>query len=349
MEISEKRRRLADYRLRKDPCDRFVRLPGRVELASRFQTAHGGTIELPLPLLWYDPLWHHSGIDRCRDVAVAFAQAGVIVSALHRELSQSDDGDESRFAPRLAAHRCDRTGFIARDFEDVTIIDLRLAVSPNRYGRIAYDSRRVARWRHVDPSQVNSECRGHDGMVFPPDWSSLDSMVAKVSQLRCLSTAAVFVSFDEDNANVILPAAIQSGCDGLIIVCNDDPVESILQARQQIALLDVERSVSLWVVSPAITEPLHCVICLALGANGVAIDRHCNDFFLNGLGAAAKDSQQVAARYGHAANNVSKDSINTAAKQIVDDWAESIRGLLHGCGVDGVQRLKSEHLSKVNG
>ena len=286
--------------------------------------ASGNSMELPLPFFWFDPPWHLVHIEKCRTFAHAFAASGIVVAALHRDFHDDNDVKSSSFLPRLAPHRSDRAGWIFRDFESASVIDLRLAPTRDDNGRFAYHPAQLNRWRNCEEDRSHDAVESIDMMTFPPDWKSLDGMCSKVAQLRKLSDAAIFVSIDEAHAALMLPAAKSADVDGVIIRVEGDPLGTIVRARQHIDAWKRPRSTALWIVTSEQLSPADCVKCFAMGASGLSVDLLCNDLlFQNHL------------------------RLEAAVNQVVGEFADSVRGYANSCNVARITDLRSEHLSLV--
>ncbi|MGV3483377.1 MAG: hypothetical protein ACO1RT_03035 [Planctomycetaceae bacterium] len=272
-----------------------------------------------MPFFWYDPPWHLVDIDRARDMAWEMAAAGVVVAALHRDLSASDESDASSFLPRMAPHRCDRAGWIYRDCQSASILELRLVLPRDRDGAFAYHARQLTRWRHLIDAGTEDAFGRSDAMSFPPDWSDLDGMAAKVIQLRRLSTAAVFVSFDALDIDTLLPVALAADVDGVIVTVEDDPVQTIVQARDRLQKTERPHRPELWIATRQSLPPEEAVKCLALGATGLGIDAVCNDYLWNG----------------------------NRAETSIAQWVRQVRGMARSCGVERLTDLRPDHLIAV--
>ena len=333
--------------LRLPRCDQFVRQPSAGDLSVRIDKATGESLDLPLPIFWFDPPWHQVPVDRCRDISRAIAGTGIVVSALHRELSQQDDCDVSEFFPRLAPHRCDRAGWIHRDFENAVIIDLRLTPSRDEYGRFAYSAAQMTRWKNVDAPPTEVLDSTVDAMLFPPEWRTLDDMAMKVLQLRELSTAAVFASFDASNLSTAIAPAVRAKVDGIIIRTSSDPLACIHEARQQMAQIETPdrpgRPV-LWLATDQELSPQDCVKCFAMGADAISADAICNRFLRDVNAGQGSSAARAAFGLGFRAGGEHDQRLRDAADQLVRPWIDSIQGLVHSCGVESHRQLTREHL-----
>ncbi len=312
--------RFDDYQLRLPRCDHFVRAIDDVNLQHQVPLRDGREVTLPLPLFWFDPPWQDAPVERCLAFAHQLAAAGITVSAIGRELSQQDDDQAAVFFPRMATHRCDRAGWVAQDFENAAIIELRLALIRDRDGRVAYDTRQQLRWANAPDAESDQVIASRNAMSFPPEWDSLDDMIHKVANLRKLSQAAVFVSLDAANEQWLVPAAIRAGVDGVIVVYQGDDASLIARTAQRIHAEAGDKPPQLWVVSTQATDPQTWIKCLALGADAIAVDAFCNEHL-----------------FGSKAAN---DSI----EQTVLRWRAELSGYTASCGVSQLSELNDQHL-----
>jgi hypothetical protein len=340
--------RLDGWQFSVPACDRFIRPKANTDLAltvvkQSIEQRAGESLALPLTLFWFDPPWHLANVERSRDVSRAMAEAGIVVSALHRDLSQRDDCDASVFAPRMAPHRCDRAGWIHRDFENVSIIDLRMTPTRNSEGRYAYESSQLQRWKNVEDEQNDEPNRGVNALLFPPDWRTLSDMTMKISQLRRLSDAAVFVSCDAANLTSMLPAIVSAKAEGVIVRTVGDPASSIIAARKLLDGCEADTTMQLWIALDQSLSPADQVKCFALGANALSVDSMCNDFLLN-----EDQSRSLANRaaygLGFRPTGDHYEVIRQSARDLVVSLAEQIRGYANSCGVERLGDLTPEHL-----
>lgn len=319
MEIERSSNRLDHFRLRLPACDQFVRSLVETKLNSSIGLATGKSIELPLPFFLFDPPWHLVPIEKCRVASLAFAANGIIVSALHRDLSKDGEVNAPSFLPRLAPHRCDRAGWTFRDFESVSVIDLRLVPTRDNIGRFAYHAAQLNRWRNPEEDRSHDSIESIDAMTFPPDWKNIDDMCHKVAQLRRLSDAAIFVSIDEVHQPLMLPAAQTADVDGVIIRVDGDPLQTIIGARQQIDSWKQARPIALWIVSSQQLSAEDSVKCFAMGATGLSVDLIGNDLlFQNHL------------------------RMETAVDQVIGEFANAVRGYANSCDVARITDLRPE-------
>lgn len=252
------------------------------------------TVPIEAPLFWYDPPWIRLPTDLAGRLAYAVADLDVIVSALHRDVSEEsktcelflpiendDNNGAPQFLPRMTPYRAERYGFSTTDFDQASIVDVRLSSSPDISGRIAYSPEQMERWeRTPEDSPI-----GGGGYVaassFPADVVSLKQARVKLDQLRILApTAAVFVSIGPYRLEEEIAAALVSKPDGIIVRIDQGEIEGIQLAalvHRARDLMDQHRSagIPLWVV-PGQISPRDAAKLIALGASAVAIDAWCN-------------------------------------------------------------------------
>ena len=266
-------------------------------------TRHDGIlVEIKLPLFWYDPPWHHLDAEIADVVATVVAESGVIVSAMRSDLSgpnrepilhsyhrSSDEAasdqldgheglsdDDTSPLPRMVPYRHERYGLSDLDFDDAKVIDLRLSASRDESGRFCYSPERIQRWEATPSSQPVAGGGWVAAATFLPDVESIDTLSAKIDQLRALSPeAAVLVSIDAHLLEMELDVIAASDLDGLIV-----RMDEMNLSGKQLALLtqqarkladEVEIDLPLWVVPGEITAE-DAAKLIALGASAVAID-----------------------------------------------------------------------------
>jgi hypothetical protein len=343
LEITTPAETLKDWRLRLPSCDRFVRSPISTLPQTTITKASGGSIELATPFFWFDPAWYLMDVERCALVANAISACGVVVSALHSDLTQDTAPESLSFSPRMIPHRCDRAGLTHRDFSTASIIELRMVPSRDAHGRFAYPINQLLRWSNQEESQVDLSI---DAMTFPPEWKSLDDMVHKVGQLRRLSSAAVFLSFDAFHLPVMLPAALKARVDGIIVRVNEDPLKLIVAARK---LIDEsqEASFPLW-ISPSIAMSAEDYVkCFALGADGIAVDSMCNSFLHGSNQLELTTSERAARSFGMPSAANIDQRVHGLARQMIDRFVSDVCGHAHSCGVDRLSNLCPVHLTRA--
>ncbi len=334
--------RLNDWTLRRPPIDQFTRLPAQVSLHGVWTRADGKPFERPTPFFWFDPAWHRYPIARCQVVEQAVAAQGVLVSALHRDLSCDDTPTTDSASHRIATHRPDRAGLSYCDLTESAVIDLRLLSTPDSRGGLTYEQSQWSRWLPHDPAMPPIAT---SAMLFPPEWRTLADVKQKVTQLRLLGQAAIVLSADVEHLALVLPHLVDAGLDGLIIRTSGDPLEALQLATQ---LCQVHR-MQLWKWLVA-SEPLSAedyVKCLALGASAIAIDWLANTVLAEGETVGLSPAELEAVRFGYTMVGNSQERFNQAAEQVIGSYAAQIRGLIQRCGVGSLTALNSASLQAV--
>lgn len=261
----------------------------------------GRTVEIELPLFWYDPPWHELRAEAADVIATAVAEMGVLVSALRRDLSGTDEEpdfhstereeteDEDDPAgsnppdaplPRIVPYRPERYGFSSRDFDGAKIIDVRMLMPRDPTGRFAYSPEQIERWEATPNDQPLAGGGWVPAATFPPDVESLGQLSSKLNQLRVLSpTAAVFVSMGGYRLQEELPQILANQPDGLILRLDELPLDglqlaSITRFARQLADQAGGGAIPIWLVPGEVTAD-DAVKLVACGASGVAIDHWC--------------------------------------------------------------------------
>lgn len=318
------------------------------------QRPGGGSVEINLPLFWYDPPWHRIPTDRANPLATAVGQTGVLVSALRSELatpnadspfhsgfaSESEQAGIAAPADRMVPYRPERYGLAQRDFDGARIIDVRLHTQRDESGRFAYSAEQIERWEATPSGQPVSGGSWVPATTFPPDVASFAQLGIKLDQLRMLSpTAAVFVSLGPWRLEEELRAVVASQPDGLILRLDEIAAEGIELAeltRHARTLIDRfgASQLPLWVVPGAVSADDAAKLVL-LGASAVAIDAWCENLFESAVG---KD-RSVAARLGYASTHSSYFShVSQLVAKDVQPLLDRFQGLLNS-----IQTLRPEH------
>ncbi|TWU35941.1 hypothetical protein [Novipirellula artificiosorum] len=268
--------------------------PARGVLSRR----HGEDIAMPLPLFWYDPPWYQITTDQADNLAVAVAEMDVLVAAMRSELAgpasesifhsgraiEADVAatpDITRRYPRILPYRSERYGLMSEDFDDCTILDLRLIMPRDLSGRFAYSPAQLQRWEATPATAPVAGGGWIHAATFPPDVVSMQHLASKIEQLRRLaSSAAIFVSMGPYRMEEELPLLLAAKPDGLILRLDEillDGLELAVLTRRAREMMDAHDapSLPLWVVPGEITAD-DAVKLVALGASAVAIDAWCN-------------------------------------------------------------------------
>ena len=311
------------------------------------QLRRGVSIDLNLPLFWYDPPWYSLPLDRASALAVAVAQCGIPVSALRSDLAAADgvsplhdplsSGDETDGAAphtplaRILPYRPERYGLEHRDFDGATFIDVRLTTERDGFGRFAYSPAQLERWEGTSKDHPVAGGSWVASASFPPDVLSLQHLGTKLDQLRILApTAAVFVSIEPWRLEQELPAVIANNPDGVIL-----RLESVATAGLELAAITRQArllanragaaDLPLWIV-PGPLVPDDAAKLIALGATAVAIDPWCENLWEVAQGT----HQSAAARLGYTSLHAAKSSF---LSQVVTDQLGPkmmrVAGLLH--------------------
>lgn len=349
--------KLGDLRLMPAPVDRFRRPPTQTRLRVRIGGGRTGAnnggatnqtpAEVPLPFFWYDPPWSRASLDRCLFVAEQVGRYGVTISALQGDLSTGGAGLESLTWPRLAPHRCDRAGWSLADAQRATAIELRLGMNRDADGRYLYSAAQMARWHQGQDTSRGAKQQSWVPLLYPPEWSDLSQMKVKVSQLRVLSNAAVFVSCDEANLGEILPAARSAGVDAVILRCQDDPVLALRNAGSLLGASQGERRPHIWLEGGKL-EAQDAVKCLALGASAVSIDSMCNPWLLVDDEEHLTGAQRAAINLGVNVGQTLQERLRTQINKKLDAWCSQVAGILQSLLVADVAELNAGHLRRVS-
>lgn len=305
----------------------------------------GKVVQLDVPLFWYDPPWYQIGTDTADLIATATARLGVAVTALRSDLcgpdqqselhgdESDDDEDEgepeaidSTPLPRIVPYRPERYGVCDRDFDEATIIDVRLVKHRDPTGRFAYPAEQVERWEAAQPHAQLESGIPVPSTSFPPDVVSMEHLAAKLEQLRALApTAAVFVSVGAHRLEFELPGIVAAKPDGLILRLDDlelDGLKLATATRHARELLDrSEPGLPLCVVPGEISADDAVKLC-ALGASAVAIDSWCAEII-----DAAEDDNQSAGGYSYSFKR-SSDALIELVEDGLSTKIERFQGLL---------------------
>lgn len=250
----------------------------------------GEAVAIELPLFWYAPDWYRVPPELAAALAWAVGQLGVTVSALRSELAgpgteprlqQESLPSTDRPMVRMVPYRPERYGFGVRDFDDAGVIDVRLALARDAFGRFAFPPAQIQRWEATPAEDPLAGGGWLPSATFPPDVVSLDHLQTKLDQLRSLApTAAVFVSIAPVRLDDELPRILAAQPDGLILRLDQFHVEGLSlasltrRARRLLVRLGAGE-LPLWIV-PGPLAPTDAVKLIELGASAIAIDAWCN-------------------------------------------------------------------------
>lgn len=262
--------------------------------------AIGDPVTLPMALFWDVPPWHTWSPLVAQCMFSAMQDRGVLVSALNSELGvtsknssrfQNLDGESARASteptgPRMVPYRNERYGLDELDFDDAVVVDMQLAPLRDASGRIAYSAEQIERWEATAGDSPLSGGGWVPAMTLPPDVPRLDSLAAKVQQLRTLSPkAAVIVSVTPEWIDENLPGAINAKPDAIMIRFGQLRMEGIAFADfvlRVIRSMSPEQRVPIWLAPPRSMESdavsvADSIKLIALGASAIAIDTWMKD------------------------------------------------------------------------
>lgn len=320
--------------------------------------------QLALPFYWHDPTWYSASPAHCRAVAGAVGCCGVTVGMGESDLGQEEvagaavgissppgmpqgirDGVEERSWPRMAIHRCDRAGWTLDDCQSAQVIELRLGMERSAGGGYEYEPRRFERWHPAAMAGM-----GNGGapvpLLFPPEWSELSMLGAKVAQLRSLSDAAVYVSCDESQIGLVLPAVCAGDADGILVRYHDDPVLALRRCREILSRWTGPTRPRVWLSGGELSVE-EMVKCFALGASAIAIDATC-DPWLTGEECARLFPTQHGFSNHAAMVAKAQQRIREMVREQIGSHCEELAALLQSLMVTSVDELGEEHLIPVD-
>lgn len=279
--------------------------PGQT-IQSRIKRDGKDALTLELPLFWYDPRWCELPTSQADKLAIAVSRHDILVSALQSDLSgpetdpqfhlpQNADADSDENAtddqddekpktpqcfPRIVPYRPERYGVSPTDFDNATVIDVRLMMPRDTSGRFAYSPEQIARWESKPASEPISDS-WVPAATFPPDVDSFEHLSSKLNQLRQLApSAAVFTSIGPFRLEEEIPKVVGAAPDGLIVRFDQvalEPLQLAALTRRARQLMNTAKGkkIPLWIVPGPVT-PDDAVKLVALGANAIGIDSWCN-------------------------------------------------------------------------
>ncbi len=328
--------RLASVYLLPPPANTpWAGTPGQT-IQSQIIRADADPLVINLPLFWYDPRWSILPTQQADDLAVAVSRYGVLVSALQSDLSDSDsdpnffaaienddeqESDTDRQAayfPRIVPYRPERYGLDPTDFDQATIIDVRLMMPRDTSGRFAYSPEQIARWE-LKTEVAEGEGNWVPAATFPPDVDSFENLSSKLHQLRQLApSAAVFTSIGPFRLEEEIPLAVNSQPDGLIVRFDQvalEPLQLAALTRRARQLMNAAnaKNTPLWIVPGEIT-PDDAVKLVALGADAIGVDAWCNPLL--------DDSE-----YDHSSHYSSRVDFDAVAEEVLEGLIERFTGL----------------------
>ena len=302
------------------------------------------------PLFLHQTAWHQLDPHQANALAVALGQANVMVSVLRSEISTSDNqslfhdypqvdthqsiaesGEPAASLPRMVPYRAERYGLTVEDFDQASIIDVRLTTNRDETGRFAYSAEQLARWDVLNAQVPIAGGSWVPSATFPPDVPNMEELRNKFAQLRNLSpSAAIFVTLDPFHLKVDLEGVLANNPDGIIIQFDSIASEGlelatlVVKTRQLINDLG-HPSTPLWIVQGEINAD-DAAKLITLGASGVAIDSWFDHLWAE-IQAASSGSFLSQSHYAAQANQLASD---------IQWYIQRTMGLLHS----------TEHLPK---
>jgi len=367
---------LDSYRLRSAPVDRFLRLTAPPDLcvplggrsaplapsvpsslqpatipaptSSHMESASGLAVaasSIPLPLFWYNPPWHLASPQRCQLVAQLVGEAGIAINALHRDLTGGEGDWNDAPWTRIATLRCDRLGWSLEDCQSAGVIELRLGMDRDPQGGYSYDPSLVANLIGVESDQLPGLLPPVP-MMFPPEWNDLSHMGSKVTQLRRLSSAAVYITCDEQQISTVLSAATVASADGLIIRCGGSPINALAAYRQWINESPHATCPRVWIAGAELSVQ-DMVKCLALGASAVSISSICDRWLLGENGPELSLAERAALNLGVTMGQTPEQRLRGDVQRTIGQLTTAIKAQMQGLFVRSIDELSLEHLVPV--
>lgn len=193
----------------------------------------------------------------------------------------ADEPPPNEPAPRIVPYRPDRYGLAATDFDGAAVIDVRLALGRDHYGRFAYSPQQIQRWEATPQDDPVAGGEWLPAATFPPDVPDIDRLAGKLNQLRSLAPgASIFVSFAPVRLDEELPRVIAAQPDGIILRTDLFHLEglalgSLTRRGRKLLERHGAAEMPLWLVPGPIAPP-DIVKLVELGASAVAIDSWCD-------------------------------------------------------------------------
>lgn len=283
----------------------------------------GEDVNLDLPLFWCDPSWHRIPPGTADALACGVANYGVSVAALRSELctngsgasffSRSSDENaelETTRISRILPYRPERYGLSDRDFDDASIVDVRLAIRRDDMGRFAFSPEQIQRWEATPEGEPLAGGGWVPVATFPPDVPSIKRLSSKLDQLRILApSAAVFCSIGPFSLDEDLPRIAAANPDGVIVRLDDLPLDGLRLAMTvrhccELARQSGSRDLPVWIAPGPIT-PDDAAKLLLLGASGIAIDHWCEPLIHDASQTTAPSS------YGYSPNRADTSHLDS--------------------------------------
>lgn len=319
---------------------------------------------LPLPFFWHDPTWYLASPAHGRAVAGAVSRCGVTIGMSESDLGQdefagaaagigtaqgtaspSGDGIDEGLRLRMAIHRCDRAGWTLDDCQSAQVIELRLGMERTSERGYEYEPRRFERWHPATMASL-----GNAGapipLLFPPEWSDLAMLGTKVAQLRSLGDAAIYVSCDESQIEIVLPAVCSGEADGILVRYHDDPVLALRRCREILGRWTGRTRPRVWLSGGELSVE-EMVKCFALGASAIAIDAICDPWLTSEEYARLFPTQTGLFNHGTMVGKAQQRIMEMVRERLVSQ-CEELAALLQSLMVRSVDQLGEEHLIPVN-
>lgn len=353
--------KLSEAQLRMPPVDRFVRPTPEPSLRIPISGCDGlngstavpisgasqpenqpKTVEVPLPLFWYDPPWHQTDVGRRRLIAQLVGEFGVTVNVLHRELRVGDEEWGELSVPRLATHRCDRLGWTLEDAQSAAIVELRLAIKRDEHLGFQYPSDQLAMWLDHDADQPASPLPP-EPLLFPPEWNDLGQMTAKVQQLKRLGCDAVYVSINQEHLEATLPAIVAARADGVIVRYDDCPLPTLLRYRSWTENNSAAWRPRLWLAGEQLSA-IDAVKCFALGASAVSVDGICQRWLLGDNGPDLTMAERAAMNLGSHMGPTPSQRLQADIKRKLGEYCRAIAAHAQSLGVKALDEITGDLL-----
>lgn len=330
-------------------------------MTTQIARADGVDVTIDLPLFWYDPPWCHVASERADILATAVGLSNVLVSAMRSDLAgpdrepkfhaqerrdaEHDEAEGSRVAiDRIVPYRPERYGLSVADLDSAKVIDVRLTMTRDAFGRFAFSPSQIERWEATPTSEPLAGGGWVPAATFPPDVVSIKHLSQKFDQLRRLSPqAAVLASIFPYRIEEELPDILAAQPDGLILRLDEMTLDglqlaAVTQRARKMMNEAGASSVPLWIVPGAIT-PDDAVKLISLGASAIAVDDWCDPL----VAEAAQLQQSTFSRLGYSApSHGDEEYLYQLAQHQLTTRIERFKGLTQSLRrVPPTQRLGS--------
>lgn len=255
-------------------------VPGRIDASP---------VSLPTPLFWDTPPWHTLSAMVARCVCEAVESRGILVSALRSELglepslgdSETAFSKRSRSNSRMLPYRNERYGLHREDWDEASVVDVRLSPPRGVSGRIAYSTEQIGRWEATAEDQPLSGGGWVPAMTLPPDVPTTDRIAAKLDQIRVLCPqAAVIISVTPEWIDECASDLVAARPDAILVRLGQMRMTGLELAHFTLRLsqkFTTDDRLPVWLTPPRSFERrpwsvADCVKMIALGATAVAVD-----------------------------------------------------------------------------